>query len=192
MTILEARELLQFPAGDNATDVLINTVHYNRTALEFFNYTLWSNNTLSNDSACYLVFEQYKPIMFANGTFVNSTSCYEPFYTIQGRGILGIIFSCLFAASIVFSAINLRKHGRLFLPSGKRFRAIGRRWQWYWLLFVGSCGIISGFMSIDVDRAYLQGLAIVLQNFFYFLMTPGILAAVWESVRHWFVRDLAM
>lgn len=184
---LEDGESLQFPSGDNVTDVLINGVHFNRTALEFFNYTLWSNGTLSNESSCYLLFDRYQPYMFSNGTFVNSTSCYAPYYRIHERGILGIAFSCLFGASILFSLVNLRKHGRLFLPTGKRFRAVGRRWQWYWLLFVGACGTISGFMSVDVDRWYLQGLPIVLQNIFFFLMTPGILAAVWESVRHWLV-----
>lgn len=185
MVLLNVRELLQFPQGNNATDVLINGIHFNRTALNYYNYTFYSNGTLSNKSACYLVFNDYKPVMFGNGTFVNGTSCYAPYYGIKGRGILGITFACLFALSIMFTLINLRKHGRLFLPSGKRFRAVGRRWQWYWLIVVGACGTISGFMGIDVDRAYLQGFAIVLQNFFFFLLTPGILAAIWESVRHW-------
>ncbi|KAI9798146.1 MAG: hypothetical protein M1825_005407 [Sarcosagium campestre] len=35
------------------------------------------------------------------------------------------------------------------------------------------------------DRDYLQNLPIILQSFFYFLMNLGIIAAVWEGVRHW-------
>ena len=95
------------------------------------------------------------------------------------------MFACLFALSIVFTLINLRKHGRLFLPNEKRFRAVGRRWQWYWMLFVAACGMISGITGIDVDRDYVLSMPIVLQSFFGCLMIPGILATVWEAVRHW-------
>ncbi|KZF21785.1 hypothetical protein L228DRAFT_283915 [Xylona heveae TC161] len=182
---IDIRELLQFPSGDNSSDVLINNVHFNKTALNHYNYTLYSNGTLSNSSKCYLVFDQFQPVMLSNGTFINGTSCYLPYYHIQDRGTLGIVFACLFAVSIMFTMINLRKHGRLFLPKEKRFRAIGRRWQWYWMLFVAACGIISGLTSVDVDRDYLQSLALILTNFFYYLMLPGILAAVWEATRHW-------
>ncbi len=186
MPLFNVRELLQFPNGENATDVLINGMHFNRTALNFYNYVLYDNGTLSNGSSCYLAFDAYQPSMLPNGTFINATTCYVPYYSISERGSLGLGFACLFAASIVLTLINLRKHGRLFLPTEKRFRAIGRRWQWYWLTFVASCGIISGVTSIDVDRNYLQGLPIILNTFFYYLMLPGLLAAVWEAVRHWY------
>lgn len=53
------------------------------------------------------------------------------------------------------------------------------------MLFVAACGVISGLTGIDVDRDYLQKLAIILQSFFNALMMPGILATVWEAVRHW-------
>ena len=179
------REIVSFPSGSNSTDTIINQIHFNRTALEFFNYTLFSNYTLSNHSDCWLVFDSFQPSILSNGTFINATSCFDPVRSIRTRGIIGIITACLFGASIVFTLINLRKHGRLFLPDQKRFRAVGRRWQWYWMLFVAACGIISGFSAIDVDRDYLQKLAIILQSFFNTLMMPGILAAVWETVRHW-------
>jgi hypothetical protein len=91
----------------------------------------------------------------------------------------------LFFISLVFTLVNLRKHGRLFLPSEKRFTAIGRRWQWYWMIIVGAFGAVSGLTGLDVDRSYLQSLSLVVQNFFFFLIIPSILAAVWESVRHW-------
>ncbi|KAI9797234.1 MAG: hypothetical protein M1835_001590 [Candelina submexicana] len=185
MGLINMRELLQFPSGENSTDVLINGIHFNRTALNYFNYTLWDNGTLSNGSKCFLTFDHYQPIMLSNGTFINGTSCYDPYYQIHSRGALGLTFACLFAASVMFTLINLRKHGRLFLPSEKRFTAIGRRWQWYWMLFVAACGIISGITGIDVDRDYLQSLALILQNFFYVLIQPGLLAAVWEATRHW-------
>jgi|SRR6266536_2062091 len=185
MPLLQLRELLPFPGGDNSTDVLINGIHFNRTALDHFNYTLYSNNTLSNNTKCYLIFSQYQPIMLSNGTFINGTSCYSPVNSIQQRGSIGLAFGALFAASIMFTLINLRKHGRRFLPHEKRWRVVGRRWQWYWCLFVAACGIVSGITGVDVDRDYLQSLAIILQGFFYCLMLPGMLAIVWESVRHW-------
>lgn len=59
------------------------------------------------------------------------------------------------------------------------------------MLFVAACGMISGITGIDVDRDYLQSIAIILQSFFSYLMIPGILAAVWEAVRHWYVQPLS-
>lgn len=185
MPIFQARELLQFPHGENSTDVIINKIHFNRTALNFYNYTLYDNGTLSNSSNCWLTFDIYQPTMLANGTFLNGTSCYSPINGVASRGSAGIAFASMFAITIMFTLINLRKHGRTFLPSEKRWRAVGRRWQWYWMLFVAACATISCFMSIDVDRDYLQSTAIILQSFFYYLMLPGLLAGVWEGVRHW-------
>ena len=185
MASLGSRELLKFPAGLNASDTLINGVHFNLSTLNHYNYTYHSNKTLSNASNCWLVFDDFTPTLLSNGTFVNGTSCYDPYYGIGQRSILSIVFSCLFLASVVFTTVNLRKHGRLFLPSEKRFKAIGRRWQWYWMFFVAACGAISGFTGIDIDRDYLQSISLVLQNFFYFLMIPSTLATVWEGVRHW-------
>ncbi|KLJ08503.1 hypothetical protein EMPG_16046 [Blastomyces silverae] len=186
MPLVEIRELLPFPGnGDNATDTVINHIHFNRTALDYFNYTFYSNGTLSNGSNCWLSFGIYQPSMLSNGSFINATSCYFPVEGLEARGSAGIAFASMFAITIMFTLINLRKHGKRFLPSEKRWRAIGRRWQWYWMLFVAACGTISCFMSIDVDRNYLQGLALSLQGLFYFLLLPGLLAAVWEGVRHW-------
>jgi hypothetical protein len=186
MALINARKLLQFPDGDNSTDVFISGIHLNRTTLNYWNYTLYSNNTISNGTNCWLMFAPYQPAqMLSNGTFVNATSCYSPIDPMGVRSYAGIAFACLFAASIVLTMVNLRKHGRLFLPSEKRFRAVGRRWQWYWMIFVSACGLISTITGIDVDRDYVPTLPIILQTFFYFLMLPSTVAAVWESVRHW-------
>lgn len=187
MPLLNLRELLQFPGGDNATDTVINGIHFNLSALEYFNYTIYDNGTISNSSRCYLIFDHHRPVMMSNGSWVNGTSCYFPYYSIRTRGAIGIAYAALFGASIMFTLINLRKHGRLFLREDKRFRVIGRRWQWYWMCFVAACGMISTITSVDVDRNYLQSLPIILQSFFFTLMLPGTLAMVWEAVRHWLV-----
>lgn len=50
---------------------------------------------------------------------------------------------------------------------------------------MATCSIIGGISAIDVDRDYLQSVAIIVQVFFFYLMVPGILAVVWEGVRHW-------
>lgn len=185
MLLLELRGLLQIPTGDNGTDAIINGVHLNRTTLSRWNYTLYSNGTLSNGTNCWLVFKEYRPFLLGNGTFHNVTSCYAPIQPIRGRGILGIVFGALFGLSIIFTLKNLRKHGRLYVADEKRWSAAGRRWPWYWMLFVATCGTISAINGVDVDRDYLQSTSIVLQSFFYYLMLPGVLACVWESVRHW-------
>jgi hypothetical protein len=177
---------LPFPAGLNASDTIISGIHFNLTTLEHWNYTLYANETLSNESNCWLAFEPYTPpLVLFNGTFVNATSCYVPIGPIQAQGITGLVFGILFAASIVFTLINLRKHGRSFLSREKRWSVVGRRWQWYWMLFVAVCGIISTMTGIDVDRDYVQSTALMLRGFFYTLKFPGMIACVWEATRHW-------
>ena len=177
--------LLPFPPGDNSSDTLIAAVHYNLTTLRHWNYTYYSNNTFSNGSLCFVLFEPYTPFLLPNGTFLNSTSCYSAIDPVGPRAIIGLIYTVLFALSIMFTFINLSKHGRLFLPREKRFYAIGPRWQWYWMLAVGAFGMISTITGVDVDRYYLPELPLVLSNFFWYLMLPATMAAVWESVRHW-------
>lgn len=188
MSLLNLRDLLAWPSGANSSDTVINGVHFNLSSLEFWNYTYYSNNTLSNGSNCYLIFDQYQPVYYSNGSWVNATSCYVPIYGVGRRGKTGIAFGVTFAASIVFTLVNLSKHGKQWLREDRRFRIIGRRWQWYWMLFTAACAIISCITSLDVDRDYLQQIAIILQSFFFFLMVPGTLAAVWEGVRHWYVN----
>ncbi|PLN80471.1 hypothetical protein BDW42DRAFT_194426 [Aspergillus taichungensis] len=186
MTLLYIRGRTPFPPGANATDVIINEVHFNRAELDHYNYTLYSNGTLSNGTECYLVFNQWRPHMSpANGTFVNGTSCYSPVNNIGHHGSTGLVFAILFVASIFFSGLNLRKHGTRHLPVDRRWNIVGRRWKWYWLMALAACGTISCFMSVDVDRDYLPHTPLVLQSVFYTVLTPLCMAAVWEGVRHW-------
>lgn len=182
---VDARDILPFPQGDNSSDTFISGLHWNLTTLQHWNYTYYSNQTFSNGSRCYIIFEPYTPILLQNGTFLNNTSCYSPISPMGQRSRISIVFACLFALSILFTFINLRKHGKLFLPTEKRFRAVGRRWQWYWMLAVAALGIISSVTGVDVDRYYLPQLPFILSNLFWFLMIPATLALVWESVRHW-------
>ncbi|KAE8380038.1 hypothetical protein BDV26DRAFT_258163 [Aspergillus bertholletiae] len=186
MTLLYIRAIAPYQPGDNSTDVIINEVHFNRTALGTYNYRLYTNGTLSNGTNCYLAFQQFKPHMFAeNGTFINGTSCYVPINHIGQHASLGLAYGLMFVVTIFFSLINLRKHGRSYLPRNRRCTIVSRRLKWCWLIFIGVCGAISCFMSIDVDRDYLQSSALILQSIFYTLLTPGLMAAVWEAVRHW-------
>ncbi|KAI5307056.1 hypothetical protein KEM56_005234 [Ascosphaera pollenicola] len=185
MSRLKVRDLLDFPTGADEYDTVINGEHLNLTTLRHFEYTLYSNDTISNGSKCYLTIGEYKPFIFENGTWVNATSCYDPIYPVGTRGRVGVIFASLFAISIMFTLVNLKKHGTLHLAVSKRFAPVSRRWQWYWMLALAAFGCISGFMSIDVDRNYCQSMAIMLQCFFFYLMVPIMLAIVWEGVRHW-------
>ena len=184
---VHVRNVVAFPPGDNSSDTLIEGIHWNLTTLEQWNYTYYSNGTLSNgsNSNCFVIFEPYTPYLLPNGTFLNSTSCYSPIGGLGTRSKVGLFFACFFAATVMFTFVNLRKHGRMFLPVEKRFRPIGRRWQWYWMLTVAALGMISAFTGIDVDRCYLPQLPIVLTNFAWFLMLPTTMGAVWEGVRHW-------
>ena len=188
MAVLHTRAQIPFPMnGANSSETIVNGMTYNLTTLKVFNFSLYDNQTISNGSWCYLTRSDVlnMPQIFPNGSIVNGTSCYFPYWGIQQRGTIGIVFGVLYALSIMFTLACLHKHGKLFLPQEKRFRAIGRRWQWYWMLFVAACGIIGSISSIDVDRDYLQGAGIVIQTFFWYLMVPGLLATVWEGARHW-------
>ncbi|ESZ96705.1 hypothetical protein SBOR_2915 [Sclerotinia borealis F-4128] len=185
MASLDSRDLIPFPPGSNASDTFIKGVHYNLTTLKHWNYTYYSNGTFSNGSLCFILFEPYTPHLLQNGTFLNSTSCYSPIKSMGARSQIGLAMGILFLISIMFTLINLRKHGRASTSPRKRFRAVSRRWQWYWMLIIGTCGGISGISSVDVDRYFLPELPFALTNFFWFLMLPATMAAVWESARHW-------
>ncbi|PWY94043.1 hypothetical protein BO94DRAFT_582452 [Aspergillus sclerotioniger CBS 115572] len=185
MPLLYVRAVVPFEAGANATDVLINQVHFNRTALSYYHYTLFSNGTLSNETDCYLAFDEFQPQMFANGSFVHGISCYAPIRDLGQHASAGLAFALMFCISIAITLINLRKHGRRYLPVDHRWSVMGRRGKWIWMLFVAACGAISCFMSIDVDRDYIVSVPLILQSVFYTLLTPGMMAAVWEGVRHW-------
>ncbi|PLB53080.1 hypothetical protein P170DRAFT_454258 [Aspergillus steynii IBT 23096] len=183
---LFARALAPFQTGANHSDILINSEHFDREALARYNYTLYTNGTLSNGTECYLAFDRFQPHLFAeNGTVVNGTSCYAPINHIGEHASIGLAFAFLFALAIFFTLVNVRKHGRRYLPEDRRWRVIGRCLKWYWVLVVAVCGTISCFMSVDVDRNYLQSAPLVMQSVFYTLLMPALMAAVWEAVRHW-------
>lgn len=183
---INPRDVAPFPAGDNATDTFIGGVHFNLTTLQFWNYTLYTNGTLSNESSCFLSFQPYTPpLLLPNGTFVNSSSCYSPINPIDARGGIGIGLAVVYGLCLILVLINLTKHGKLHLPAEKRFYPIGRRWQWYWAIFVCATAMIALFTGLEVDRYYLASIPIVLNAFFWYLMQMGVAAMVWEAVRHW-------
>lgn len=186
MPLIDLRDIVVPTPANGPDDTIFNGVHFNTSALSHWNYTIYSNNTISNNSQCFLVFDEYRPVFFENGTWVNATNCYVPYYHIKDRGKLSIVFASLFTFSIMLTLWNLKKHGQQFLREDKRFRLVGRRWQWYWMLFTAACGMISTITGIDVDRDYLPELPIALTSFFFILMVPGTLAMVWEAVRHWY------
>ncbi|KAK4224283.1 hypothetical protein QBC38DRAFT_485761 [Podospora fimiseda] len=167
--MLFARDVIPFPGGDNSSDTILGGVHFNLTTLEHWNYTLYSNNTVSNGSWCYLTFERWTAdLLLENGTWVNGTKCWSPIDPIGVRAGVGIGFSVLFGLSLVLTLV-----------------ALGRRWQWYWAIWTIATALISLLTVMDVDRYYLPELPIILTSFFWFLMQMGAMAIVWEAVRHW-------
>src|SRR5689334_14499451 len=98
---LESRSLVPFtPTSSNGSETIINGVPFNLDALREFKYELYSNNTISNESHCYLVFDRFKPTMLDNGTWLHATSCYIPYYGIGTRGKASIAFGVAFGLSI--------------------------------------------------------------------------------------------
>ncbi|KAA8908111.1 hypothetical protein FN846DRAFT_945951 [Sphaerosporella brunnea] len=159
---------------------------FNETLLNEYNYTIYGNGTLSNSTGnCYLIYGPFNVVFLPNGTAINGTACSTPTKKIRTRGGVGIAFGAIFAILIVLGITALAKHGKSYLPVEKNFRLVSRRWPWYWFFVAGACGCISGLVSIDVDRDYLQGTALILQNVFYYVTLPAMLASVWEMTRHW-------
>ena len=186
MQPLQSRSILPFPPGSNTTDTLINGTHFNLSTLTHYAYALYINSTISNTTHCYLTLLPYTPTTLSpNGTFTSATSCHTPILPLRTRGILGLTFGTLFLLLLIPTLTNLRKHGRLHLSASRRWSPVSRRWAWYWSLYVCACGAISAVVGVDVDRYYLQSTPIILQGFFFYLMLPGVLACVWEGVRHW-------
>lgn len=188
MPVFDARDIVSWPGGDNSSDTIIGSVHFNLTALEHWNYTLYSNGTMSNGSSgwCLLTFPPYEPsYVFPNGSFINMTSCYSPVKAPGARAYTGIALAVVYAFCLMFTLINLTKHGRMYLPIEKRFRPVGRRWQWYWMIAMCATGFISLIVNIDVDRYYLPQIPIVITAFFWMLLNLCTMASVWEAVRHW-------
>lgn len=188
MSALAPRNAIAWPAGDNSSDTVITGHHLNLTALKFWNYTLYSNNTLNNgsNSNCLLTISPYEPTyVFANGSFHNYTSCYSPINEIGTRGKVSIGLAAAYGVALMFTLINLAKHGRMHLPTEKRFRPVGRRWQWYWMILMCATGFISLIVNIDVDRYYLPQIPIIITAFFWMLLNLTTMACIWEAVRHW-------
>lgn len=185
-TMLQTRDIIPFPGGDNSSDTVIGDAHLNLTTLEHWNYTLFSNGTLSNGSWCYLTFQPWAAdLVLDNGTFVNGTKCWSPVNPIGPRAGIGIGFAVLYGIALCLTIVALNKQGRLYLEVAKRFYPIGRRWQWYWACLTCATALVSLFTVMDVDRYYLPELPIILTSFFWFLMQLGAIAVVWEAVRHW-------
>ncbi|KAK2012511.1 hypothetical protein LZ32DRAFT_305827 [Colletotrichum eremochloae] len=183
---LHARALLGFPPGANASDTVLAGVHFNRTVLTFWNYTLYTNGTLSNGSNCYVVETPYTPVaLLPNGSFVNSTWCYDPINPIGPRAAAGVAFGVVYALALMLVLACLAKHGKSHLPASRRFYPVGRRWQWYYAILVCVAAFISLFTNIDVDRFYVIGLPIIINSFFWYLLQQFTMALVWEAVRHW-------
>ncbi|KAK1635856.1 hypothetical protein BDP81DRAFT_395397 [Colletotrichum phormii] len=184
--MLHSRALLAYPQGANDSDTLLGGVHFNLTVLRFWNYTLYTNGTVSNGSNCYVTEQPYTPVyLLPNGTFQNSTWCYDPINPIGKRAGVGVGFGIVYAFALMFVLANLNRHGRHYLPTTKRFYPIGRRWQWYYAILVCVAAFISLFTNIDVDRFYVIGLPIIINSFFWYLMQMFTIALVWEAVRHW-------
>ncbi|KAK1708819.1 hypothetical protein BDP67DRAFT_621270 [Colletotrichum lupini] len=184
--MLHSRALLAYPQGANDSDTILGGVHFNLTVLRFWNYTLYTNGTVSNGSNCYVTQQPYTPVyLLPNGTFQNSTWCYDPVNPIGKRAGVGVGFGVVYAFALRFVLANLNRHGRHYLPTTKRFYPIGRRWQWYYAILVCVSAFISLFTNIDVDRFYVIGLPIIINSFFWYLMQMFTIALVWEAVRHW-------
>jgi hypothetical protein len=184
MGIFSALNPMAFSSRDNSSDIILTTENLNLITLTAWNYTYYSNRTLSNGSTCVLFFKPFMPVLLKNGTFLNSTSCYSPVEPMRARSKIGLAFACLFAASLVFTVINLRRSRKLIAPEND-IHGTGRKCQWYWMLATCVLALISSITDVDVDRYYLPELPLVLTSIFWFLMVLTTLAAVWECVRHW-------
>lgn len=104
--------LLPFtPDPSDASRTAINGEQFSISALNTHHYALYTNNTISNGSDCYLAFDGFRPSMLDNGTWLHATSCYVPvpYRGISARGVTSIVFGVLFGLSVIFTLMNLKK-----------------------------------------------------------------------------------
>ncbi|KAL1975601.1 hypothetical protein VTN31DRAFT_3993 [Thermomyces dupontii] len=168
------RAIIPFPDIDSNTDTLAlnGVVLHNISTFQRLNYTLYTNLTLSNDQTgdCWLAGLDgiSPPVLLPTGNkteLINGTSCFTPVRGLQQHGMLGIVLAMLFVLALLCTVHNLRRHARRKLAqAGNGGSSSSSRRQWFWLLLVAACGMVSGFMAIDVDRYYLPGLPLVLQK----------------------------
>ncbi|KAK9479526.1 hypothetical protein V1514DRAFT_278482 [Lipomyces japonicus] len=159
---------------------------FNYTTLDFFNYTIYDNGTVSNFSNCYLTFGEFHPVIESNGTVFNTTACDYPYYGPHARAGVGVAFAVLSLVLLPYTMFNLRRLGKQHsITEYKRFRVVGRRWQWYWLIIVHALAAVAGFLSIDIDRAYLQGSSLTGYGAVFTAMLPVCFGVTWEMTRHW-------
>ncbi|KAJ2902282.1 hypothetical protein MKZ38_000748 [Zalerion maritima] len=178
--------VVPYNSGGNDSETIVHGIPFNLTTLEHWNYTMYQNDTISNVSKCYLVFQPYTPdYVFPNGSWTNATSCYRAINGIGPRAGVGLGFVVALGVCLIMCTVNLTRLGRQFLPTQKRFAPVGRRWQWYWSIAACACGMVSLITNIDVDRYYLPQIPIILNVFFWYLMTMAVMSSVWEAVRHW-------
>ncbi|CAN6668554.1 hypothetical protein TRVA0_040S01156 [Trichomonascus vanleenenianus] len=159
--------------------------NFNQSTLDHWGYTVYSNGTLSNGTDCYLTFNEFVPILYPNGTVYNGTDCDTPYYPVKARGGLGVAWAVIMILTLVLTLFNLRKHGQAFTEEKKRFKRLGRKWQWYWLIVLQAVSALAGFFSIDLDRDYIQGSSLTAYGALYCATLPIALAACWELTRHW-------
>lgn len=180
------RDVLSFPEGDNDTDTVLGGNHFNLSTIEHWNYTLYGNGTISNESKCWLTYEPYQPaLLFTNGSWVNATKCYSAVDPMGPRAYTGIGMAVAYGICLVGIITCLAKHGKIYLRKDSRFYPIGRRWQWYWAAFTCAAALISLFINVDVDRYHVQELPLIVTVFFFYMLCWGTTALVWEAVRHW-------
>lgn len=97
------------PDASETSTTTINGVQFSISALNAHHYALYTNNTISNGSECYLAFDAFKPSMLDNGTWLHATSCYIPYYDLSARGITSIVFGALFGLGVLAALMNLKK-----------------------------------------------------------------------------------
>jgi hypothetical protein len=152
-------------SSDNSSYIILTTENLNLTTPTAWNYTYYSNGTVSNGSTCVLFFKPFTPVLLNNGTFLNSTSCYSPVEPMRARSKIGLAFACLFAASLVCTVINLRRGGKLIAPENG-IHETGRKCQQYWMLATCILALINSITDVDVDRYYLPKLPLLLTSIF--------------------------
>ncbi len=174
------QHLLPFNLTTNST-LLDNFKHWN--------YTVdYNTGTIGNGSNCVIAFHPYVDttwVYIENGTILNGTSCDSTILPVAARAGVSIAFAVVVIMIIPVTIVSLKKHGATYMPRTKRISILGRRWQYYWVMISIVLTAVAGFFGIDVDRDYMQGVALAVFGIFWAASGCAITAAVWELIRNW-------
>lgn len=143
---------------------------------QLYNYSVYSNGTISNFTNCYLINDEHTPIIESDGMIYNGQSCDSPVKSLASHGAVGIVTACFCFFLIPLLLVNIAKYWKGKPPLLKR------RMEFIWITLLILALAVGGFAYIDVDRNLVQGAAMKIFSFTFQTALPISIAILWHVI----------